>query len=405
MGDPSIQPIPTAAPAGDSRLRILDALRGMAALYVAVGHARYLLHEGLTGFREHPEAYSLLQNAAVHALGCFGWGHEAVILFFVLSGFAIHLRHAREQAELGIHAQFRPGSYLWRRTKRLYPPLLLALALTFALDRLGMHAGWSIYNGRTPHDMINKSGPFLHDGRTLIGNLSFAMDNWQQTPFAAYGTDKPLWSLRYEASFYLLYPLLWLANRRGAWLALGAALALALAFALSPSLKATPGLIRNPLELLLVWWLGGFLAEIFTGRVRLPMGWLAGFVLCLPLGLRLPGAESALFPEPCATWLLGLGFFGLIAAALAWRGTLARWRGIEMIGKLGDCSYTLYVIHMPVLVFIGGWLMSRAPDGRLPASPAWVLPGVALCVLLAWLAHFLVEKPFMGSGKKKGTPA
>ena len=375
------------------RLRILDALRGLAALYVVVGHARYLLHEGFaTGYRLHPGDYSLWQKMAVHALTLFGWGHEAVILFFVLSGFAIHLRFAREQAELGSKAPFHPGTYFRRRIKRLYPPLLLALALTFGLDALGAHFRLPI------HPMV---GPVTHDAPTLLGNLAFAMDNWGQAPFACFGTDKPLWSLRYEAAFYLFYPLLWLLNRRSAWLAMAATLTMALLLAWMPAHGASSlDLLRKPLELLFVWWLGGFLAEVFTGRVRLPMKGLAVLALCLPFGLRRPGTEVAFAPKPYDMWLLGLGFFGLMAACLAWHPILDRSRLTGFFAKLGDCSYTLYVIHMPILVLLGGWLMSRTSDGEPPCSLLWVLPGVALCVTLAWLMHFIVETPFTGGGKK-----
>lgn len=376
------------------RLRLLDALRGLAALYVVFGHARYLLHEGLKeGYHLHPDAYGLWGKITVHALGIFGWGHEAVILFFVLSGFSIHLRYARENAGLGSAAQLNLPRYLWRRGKRLYPPLLLALGLTWGLDSLAAAWHWAI------HPSL-QSAP--HDPKTLLGNLIFAMDNWGSTPFSCFGTDTPLWSLRYEAAFYLLYPVLWLINRRHPWITCGVALVPALVFALCPDLAATaPGLLRNPLELLPVWWLGGLLADIHTGRIRLPLAWLAGLALLLPLGIRFPGNTEALIPQPYATWLLGLAFFGVIAGTLAWHRILASWRGHEMLGKLGDCSYTLYVIHMPILAFIGGWLMSRNPGGHLPVSPIWVVPGVGLCILLAWLAHYAVEKPFMGGRKKK----
>jgi peptidoglycan/LPS O-acetylase OafA/YrhL len=61
---------------------------------------------------------------------------------------------------------------------------------------------------------------------------------------------------------------------------------------------------------------------------------------------------------------------------------------------LGDMSYTLYISHMPILVFIGGWLMSRSPEGTLPESFGWMAVGAIVCLLVAWLAHFAVEVPF-----------
>ena len=77
------------------KLRFLDGLRGLAAFYVMVEHARWLLWEGFTeGYRTHPVHYSLIGKCLVFGLSTFRWGHEAVIFFSVLSGFVIHLRYA-----------------------------------------------------------------------------------------------------------------------------------------------------------------------------------------------------------------------------------------------------------------------------------------------------------------------
>ena len=52
---------------------------------------------------------------------------------------------------------------------------------------------------------------------------------------------------------------------------------------------------------------------------------------------------------------------------------------LEQLRPLGDCSYTLYVIHVPIVMFISGWLMSRSPTGALPTSFAWtLLPAVII---------------------------
>src|SRR6516164_10849165 len=116
-----------------SRLAFLDGLRGLAAFYVMVGHARWLLWEGYSdGYKLHPERYSTMGKIIVHLLSAFRWGHEAVIFFFVLSGFVIHLRYAAGLAN-GSRDRFDFWPYFVRRARRLYPPLLAALAVTFGL--------------------------------------------------------------------------------------------------------------------------------------------------------------------------------------------------------------------------------------------------------------------------------
>ena len=85
----------------------LDGFRGLAAFYVMVGHARWLLWEGYSqGFQKHPESYTAINKALMYFFSLFKYGHEAVLFFFVLSGFVIHLRYAKRIAEQGASAKF-----------------------------------------------------------------------------------------------------------------------------------------------------------------------------------------------------------------------------------------------------------------------------------------------------------
>src|ERR1700722_10771871 len=99
--DPKQETVPPPGgqkPAWDARSTLfLDGLRGLAALYVAMHHAFWLLQEGYTaGYLAHPAAYSRAQKiVALASSSIFRLGHEAVLFFFVLSGFVIHLRYAR----------------------------------------------------------------------------------------------------------------------------------------------------------------------------------------------------------------------------------------------------------------------------------------------------------------------
>src|SRR4029077_1171968 len=80
-----------------ARLAFLDGLRGLAAFYVMVGHARMLLWEGYSeGFLKHPSNYSIGAKAVVYFFSFFRYGYQVVLLFFVLSGFVIHLRYAKQ---------------------------------------------------------------------------------------------------------------------------------------------------------------------------------------------------------------------------------------------------------------------------------------------------------------------
>jgi peptidoglycan/LPS O-acetylase OafA/YrhL len=69
---------------------------------------------------------SLATKAMALAFGAFDFGHQAVILFFVLSGFCIHYRQAQVLLATATGAKpfsFDARSYIWRRLYRIAPPI------------------------------------------------------------------------------------------------------------------------------------------------------------------------------------------------------------------------------------------------------------------------------------------
>ena len=71
-------------------------LRGLLAAYVLAGHARWLLWTGQGKWAA--KSHSVWQNVLATSSGLPRYGHEAVMVFLVLSGFFIHLRAAQQQA-------------------------------------------------------------------------------------------------------------------------------------------------------------------------------------------------------------------------------------------------------------------------------------------------------------------
>lgn len=117
--------------------KFLDGIRGLAALYVLLHHARWLLWEGYTrGYKLHPDAYNLLDKTIMYSSNIFIYGHEAVLLFLVLSGFVIHLKYAKA-LQNNQEFKFDFLDYFLKRIHRIYPPLVVALILTLVLDYIG----------------------------------------------------------------------------------------------------------------------------------------------------------------------------------------------------------------------------------------------------------------------------
>jgi peptidoglycan/LPS O-acetylase OafA/YrhL len=376
-------------------LRFLDGLRGLAALVVMVGHARWVLWEGFSaGYAKHPGEYSLGGKLLVYAFSFFRFGHEAVIFFFVLSGFVIHLRYARKLAQ-SPGANFDWGPFVWRRARRLYPPLLLAMALTLACDAAGAAAGFGFYRSDPAFPLTGALPAPRHDALTALGNLLFVMDTY----VPSWGSDQPLWSLKFEWWFYMIYPAFFLLARRslaGATAAVAGLFALSFFPALWPLL-----LLRQVFSAMICWWLGALLAEAYAGRLPRRFGGIALAALLLP---ALPFVSFGSETLRDLTW--AIGFAGLIAAGFFLQARGVSLRAVAALKPLGDMSYTLYVTHLPLLLLLSGAAFASG-GGALPRHFGFAAAGIALCLALAYAGHFVVERPFVGRkpGTKAGTKA
>lgn len=364
-------------------LLFLDGLRGLAAFYVMVGHARWLLWEGYSeGFQKHPASYSAINKALMYFFSLFRYGHDAVLFFFVLSGFVIHLRYARRMAEQGMAAKFDWAAFAWRRARRLYPPLLAAMGMALILDTIGKANGYAIYSQNTAYPLINANVVSHLDGVTLLGNLAFVMNTY----VPVFGCNGPLWSLKFEWWFYMIYPLFWLLSRRSIGLATALMVAL---FAASFSPSGWPlRLLHDVFSAMLAWWLGALLADIFAGRFKWQWHWVA-------VGAGLTGVLALRYVGPLHDLSMGLAFSAVLTCGFLIQEWKIRLIWLEKLKPLGDMSYTLYVTHFPILVLAGGWLMSRAPKKLLPQHFGWVWAGMATTMLVAYGLHFIVERPFL----------
>ena len=183
-------------------LRAFDGLRGLAALYIVAHHARIDLWEG---------SHRALASGGFAAVLAFAtvplrYGAEVVLLFFLLSGFVIHLRQAQSLAR--------------RRASELPDDRLSSGDARRGLCRR-CSSRWcsppgSMPPGRAP---THRCTTAYADGRSAF---VFAMNALFLQGFAAptFGSNSALWSLAYEAIFYAMLPV------AGCWLACGSERAL-----------------------------------------------------------------------------------------------------------------------------------------------------------------------------------
>jgi peptidoglycan/LPS O-acetylase OafA/YrhL len=385
---------PKAEAWSGGRLTSIDVLRGVAALGVVLFHA--------VGRAEAPRPTSLLQwpGFAVHSIT--GFGYVGVFLFFVISGFCIHLQWARARAA-GQPNQIRFGAFWKRRLRRLYPAYLVALTLYLVVT--GLSVGFKI-NGAYVYDVV------MH--LLMLHNFD---------PKTAYSINGVFWTLAIEEQLYLAYFLLLFLRTRLGWAAtlivcLGARVgwfyfshAIWIAFGVGvpvPEAAASHWL---------TWALGAVSVEAACGLIKLPR-WCRN--LWIGFGALLVAVAISYIPPYVdkdgfigrLSWLAlhpawGLGFFVIVNRAFEaekkWRGTLAEKTGVvaastvpgtprivALAAAIGVFSYSLYLTHG--LVIIESW---RFGTQSLPVLINALLITTPACLAFAWIFFQFCEAPFM----------
>jgi peptidoglycan/LPS O-acetylase OafA/YrhL len=333
------------------RLTFLDGLRGLAAIYVVIYHCRLLLYEGFNAPLQFA-ALPVIAKVPAYVLLFFAFGRQAVLFFFVLSGFVIHLRYAEQLKRDGSNTTFDFKPFWRRRIRRLLPPLAFALLLTTALDTFGRVQNYPIYFGNTQYPAINELVQDF-DYNPATGALKVVFGSGLET----WGSNQPLWSLRLEWWFYVAYPLFWLLSRRSLGLAAGVA-AVMFVVSLFGGTWFFP-LLQRFMGAFISWWLGALLAEAYVGRAPFKLRHLVPFVLLL-LGL-IPGVLAgwtSMLPISVHDFLWALAFMGMLAACFIFQEARGNLVILERFKPLGDFSYTLYVCHAPIVVLLSGWLLA-----------------------------------------------
>ena len=355
----------------------LEALRGLAALYVVLHHGFWLLWEGREKYLSHPENYNLFTKIIAEFSRLFFYGHEMVLFFFVLSGFVIHIRYSRNLQKNDDSIHFR--SYLKRRVLRIYPALIFALLFTYLLDQTGRYLQLPSYF----HPRIFPPGVDRYSLTTLIGNLALMMNTY----VPVWGSNVPLWSLKFEFWFYLLFPLFFLLLKRSASMAFLVQVAL---FTLSffPFLWPVR-LLNDVFTSMIIWWLGVFLADVYTGRVKVKMKYLCPLVLAIPAVFKFKEEMNSQIYD--LIW--GLGFVGFLSIIFQFEDKISKWNLTKMIAPMGAFSYSLYITHRPIQFFMNGLIGKYYQN--LPSHFNFLYINIVVVILFAYLIHFLIEKPFL----------
>ncbi len=301
------------------------------------------LNPGIQGLRGIAILLVLLNHAAIPG---FAGGYVGVDIFFVISGYLIGGLLWREGQRAG---RIAIGEFYARRIRRLFPAnaVLLLASAGAALLLLAPEEWAEVFSA-------------MRAALLYVINLWFSARATDY--FAGHGAASPflhLWSLAVEEQFYLVWP--WLVvlclkgpaehfTRRLRWVTLAVA-AVSLAACVAATHWSQPLAFFNmPFRM---WEFAAGIALAITpwqgGRLpRALVGWLSAATLVAVTLLMderrpFPGLW-ALLPVLCALGLLATATQsggGVLARALAWRPLVT----------LGNCSYSVYLWHWPLLIF------------------------------------------------------
>ncbi len=345
----------------------LDAIRSTAALAVLLMHARHLF---LIDWAQ-VQGKNVLSRLAYAASD---FGHQAVIVFFVLSGFLIGPSVLRS-----IHTQrWSPSRYFLRRFFRLEVVLFPALLLCVAWDLGGIHLFGlgGIYGGHETFYPVGYNIARHLSWPIFWGNAAFL----QNLRLPTLGSDSPLWSLSNEFWYYMLFPCLAL---------------------MGSSFHQKRG-------------------RIFYGILACLIGWFIGKDLLLYFPIWVIGTLIFYLPKWNASGLLRVATLAISAVVFACATFLARFYWTNALiadygmsiafaiflyflinnspdvsdlysnvsHEMASSSYTLYVVHAPFLVFIAVWIC-----GRWIPTPLHVVYEILL-VGAAWVYAHLIHMVF-----------
>ncbi len=366
-----------------NRLVSIDSLRGGAALAVVIMHATNSAPS--VGGEAIPTWLRV-----VLALIC-SYGFTGVFLFFVISGFCIHMRWAKAKS-LGQEADVDFVAFWRRRLARLYPTYIIALFIYIAILSLQGKVNLTFF---TLFDIV------VH--LLMLHNIN------ENTVYSISGV---FWTLAIEEQLYLLY--FAFVFFRSKW---GLKKSTLICFLARPIWFALCMIAHRLLHLRIpvtesaiaqwcIWALGAVSVESWLGIIKLPR-WcrdirIMAFVMMIAAAafyIDRSSQPTGLYHEAC--WLLlqpiwGLAFFIMVNHTISgenkWKGANNVPRVASIFAYIGTFSYSLYLTHEIVLVH----LSSRVSHwfGRSP-SPTFLLALTPICVIFAWIFFVFFERPFL----------
>jgi peptidoglycan/LPS O-acetylase OafA/YrhL len=370
------------------KIPIINQLRGLAILLVVAYHSllpsfgKFEL-EWAGAFRNFdvPKQFLLMLPAT------FGW--MGVAIFFSISGFCIHLSYATSHDKAW-------RAYLIKRTFRICPPylcIMLFFALVFSSTKVSLSELWE---------------------QTQIIRHILLIHNF--FPESFYGITGAFWTIAIEFQLYLLYPLIVSLTKRIGWPATCIILALIeFPLRLFASTRApVAGLgkvdssdsvlfiaVCSPLFYVFSWSIGAAVANVFLLEQKVAL------LRINPLPLFLIAIGITFF-RPFL--LFSFPLIAIATSIFIYQKSIANTPNsatFSWIAEIGTYSYSLYLVHEPLLGFIASlfvkfWHIVVSANISPPKVVVYIVTAGSLIVLIpiSRILYYYLEKPSINFGKR-----
>jgi peptidoglycan/LPS O-acetylase OafA/YrhL len=354
-------PASSSGPASGGRFTVVDALRGVAAFTVLLHHLLFSSDLQKTLWLAFPVWFCEFCHD-----GAFG-----VQIFFVISGFVI--THSLRNVRLSPRAV---GNFMLRRQLRLDPPYWTVILLTVILLSIEMRFPW----------IERKPLPTVLD---FVKNLFYL-----QNVTGAFQIVSVAWTLCLEVQFYLVFILLLLA---GKYLSAFGGKALTYSALLVGLLGVVSMLLPNDHSnhWFIQWWYyfaAGALCywSIYNPRFR---ALFIGFLIFFFVVAALEDPTAMLTGWSTAVLLYTAGRLG----------KLGSWLDFAPLQYLGRISYSLYLTHILIAVYVLR-LGYRLTGANHAAALVWFVLAGIVAILFAHLLYLVVERRSIRFAARFRTP-
>jgi peptidoglycan/LPS O-acetylase OafA/YrhL len=358
------------------RLYFLDSIRGLAAFAVLLHHCFLVLPDIIAKTYIVP----LIKWTPLRVIMV---GRPAVIIFFVLSGFALGLSLLNSK-----NVSYK--NFMIRRVCRIYPPYLAAILFSVLAYFLVQ-----------PHIMTDLEPWIVKNwsdgaGSNIVAGHVLMINRPQDASL-----NGVVWSLAYEMRISLLFPLLFIIARlAGLRVFLGLTLGFTLLiegalsyFQIDHAPFHNTGWLDGVLSTLhfVVFFAGGLVMAMhmeLIGQITAKLTWYSALLLWLVAGATLTSYND---------FIGGLGAVLIIGLSL---GSMRVQNLLHLtpLKWLGKVSYSLYLFHLPILL-----AATHLFYGKVPIL-AYLVPASVLSLVVAWLAYRFIEEPSINMGRALSAP-